>query len=95
MKEYRLVNLRTVIIIGIIFVKDNRGQTGGPPGYDTNVVPVWRQGITGEGVVVCILDDGLDHTHEDIKQNYVSVKISYYYKIHRSSAVGRSKCISV
>ena len=27
-------------------------------GHDMNVVPVWKQGITGKGVVVSILDDG-------------------------------------
>ncbi|XP_011405480.2 PREDICTED: furin-1-like [Amphimedon queenslandica] len=35
-----------------------------------NVMPVWDQGITGKGVVVTILDDGLEHTHPDLKANY-------------------------
>lgn len=26
---------------------------------DTNVVPVWRSGITGKGVVISVLDDGM------------------------------------
>ena len=39
-------------------------------GSDINVVPVWERGITGKGVVVSILDDGLDHTHPDLKRNY-------------------------
>ena len=54
------------------FFQYNYGQSGGPPGYDVNVVPVWKSGFTGEGVVVCILDDGIDHTHPDLKDNYVS-----------------------
>ena len=36
----------------------NEGQTGGPVGVDINVLPVWRKGISGKGVVVSILDDG-------------------------------------
>lgn len=37
-----------------------------------NVIPAWKQGITGKGVVVTILDDGLESDHPDIEQNYVS-----------------------
>lgn len=39
-----------------------------------NVIPAWQQGITGKGVVVTILDDGLESDHPDIEQNYVSNK---------------------
>lgn len=42
------------------------------PGHDVNVVPVWRQGITGKGVVVCIIDDGVDYEHRDLKGKFVS-----------------------
>ena len=35
-----------------------------------NVVPVWEKGITGKGVVVTILDDGLEHSHADLVGNY-------------------------
>jgi len=54
-------------------VQLNQGQTGGTVGYDINVVPVWRKGITGRGIVVSILDDGIDHTHPDLQHNYVRV----------------------
>lgn len=37
---------------------------------DVNVVPAWREGITGRGVIVSILDDGLEHTHPDLRDNY-------------------------
>lgn len=37
-----------------------------------NVIPAWQQGITGKGVVVTILDDGLEYDHPDIEHNYVS-----------------------
>ena len=45
----------------------NRKDTG----VDINVKEVWRQGITGKGVVVAIVDDGVDFLHPDISQNYV------------------------
>ncbi|EDO38852.1 predicted protein, partial [Nematostella vectensis] len=48
----------------------NTGQTGGPVGVDINVIPVWKRGITGRGVVVTVLDDGMDHNHPDLKPNY-------------------------
>ena len=33
-------------------------------------MPAWQKGITGKGVVVTILDDGLEYTHPDLKRNY-------------------------
>ena len=35
----------------------NTGQYG-PSGLDLNVEPAWMQGITGDGVVVGLVDDG-------------------------------------
>ncbi|XP_072332746.1 PC3-like endoprotease variant B isoform X2 [Scyliorhinus torazame] len=48
----------------------NTGQTKGPKGVDINVVPVWEKNITGSGVVVTIIDDGIDHKNTDLKKNY-------------------------
>ena len=28
--------------------------------------------ITGQGIRITVLDDGLEHTHSDLKDNYVS-----------------------
>lgn len=39
-----------------------------------NITGVWSQGITGENIVVAILDDGLEMDHEDLKENYVRGK---------------------
>lgn len=49
-----------------------------------NVVPAWKEGITGKGIVVTILDDGLEVDHPDLVENYVSMhympsKHSIYY----------------
>ncbi len=47
----------------------NTGQTGGTPGIDLNVVPVW-QNYTGAGVLVGVLDDGVAYLHPDLTNNY-------------------------
>ena len=39
-------------------------------GMDMNVEEAWEQGATGEGVIVSILDDGVESTHPDLKENY-------------------------
>lgn len=40
------------------------------PGHDLNVTGVWLQGITGNGSITSIVDDGLDMYSEDLKDNY-------------------------
>ena len=35
-----------------------------------NVLEAWRLGYSGEGVVVTILDDGIQHNHPDLAYNY-------------------------
>ncbi|XP_060062546.1 neuroendocrine convertase 1-like [Ylistrum balloti] len=40
------------------------------PKYDLHIIPVWNQGFTGKGVVITVLDDGLEHNHTDLAQNY-------------------------
>lgn len=40
---------------------------------DLNVRQAWEQGYTGKGIVVSILDDGIEKNHPDLESNYVSV----------------------
>lgn len=52
----------------------NTGQTGGTPGVDLDIERVWditTGGLspTGDTVVVCVLDDGLDPSHQDFGDN--------------------------
>lgn len=47
-----------------------------------NVQGAWAEGITGNGVVVTILDDGLEKDHPDLFKNYVSISIPFL-KVHR------------
>lgn len=37
-----------------------------------NVERAWQRGYTGKGVSVTILDDGIQPTHPDLQNNYVS-----------------------
>ena len=56
---------------------DNTGQTsfasnGGTSGADLNIDTAIASGKTGEGVVVAIVDSGLEIAHEDIVDNVVA-----------------------
>ncbi|XP_072748578.1 neuroendocrine convertase 1 [Anoplolepis gracilipes] len=46
------------------------------PKLDLNVLPLYRRGITGRGVKIAILDDGLEYNHDDLRSNY-DASISY------------------
>lgn len=49
-------------------------QNGGAAdGLDMNVGYAWRKGYTGKGVVITILDDGIQPNHPDLSQNYVII----------------------
>lgn len=50
-------------------------------GNDINVTGVWEQGITGKGVVVVLLDDGLDYESDDLKDNFFA-EGSYDFNDH-------------
>lgn len=45
----------------------NTGQSGGTAGADANVVAAWDIGRTGAGVVVGVVDDGVELTHPDLQ----------------------------
>ena len=42
-------------------------------GPTDNVIDVWKKNITGQGVVVTVVDEGFDPDHPEIKDNYVGV----------------------
>ncbi|XP_029657397.1 neuroendocrine convertase 1 [Octopus sinensis] len=37
---------------------------------DLLVLPCWAQNITGNGIVVTVLDDGIEWMHDDLRKNY-------------------------
>nr|XP_012601274.1 proprotein convertase subtilisin/kexin type 4 isoform X4 [Microcebus murinus] len=37
---------------------------------DLNILQVWNQGLTGRGVVISVLDDGIEKDHPDLWANY-------------------------
>nr|XP_018904804.1 PREDICTED: furin-like protease 2 [Bemisia tabaci] len=43
---------------------------GAKDGFDMNIGPAWEKGYTGKGVVVSILDDGIQTNHPDLALNY-------------------------
>ncbi|GBB93589.1 hypothetical protein RclHR1_00220023 [Rhizophagus clarus] len=49
--------------------------------HHINVTGVWKEGITGKGVVAAIVDDGLDFDSEDLKDNFYAAG-SYDFNDH-------------
>ena len=45
---------------------------------DINVEPVWADGINGTGINVAVVDDGIDHYHEDLSPN-VDTSLNHDY----------------
>ena len=50
---------------------NNSGQTNGEVGEDANVMGVWDS-FNGSGVVISVIDDGVEHSHPDLSDNYMS-----------------------
>ena len=55
----------------------NTGQGGGTSGEDVNITGAWDN-YDGSGVMIAIVDDGLDTTHDDLSPNYKS-SLDYDY----------------
>jgi len=43
------------------------------PEHMMNVTPAWEAGITGKGVIVAMVDDGIDYESDDLAPNFVRV----------------------
>ncbi|MDG1544143.1 MAG: S8 family serine peptidase, partial [archaeon] len=56
---------------------DNNGLNNGTIGVDINVETTWNE-FTGDGVVIGIIDDGIDYSHPDISPNFLASN-SYDY----------------
>ena len=52
---------------------ENTGQSGGTPDLDIHVRNVWQNmNILGTGVVIGVVDNGVQHTHPDLSFNFVA-----------------------
>lgn len=51
---------------------ENAGQSGGLAYADINVRPVWDARITGAGVTIGIVDEGVQYTHPDLQPNWIN-----------------------
>ena len=55
----------------------NTGQDNGVSGEDVNITGAWNS-VRGTGVVIGVVDDGLEWDHDDLKTNYEST-LDYDY----------------
>ncbi|XP_076240659.1 neuroendocrine convertase 1 isoform X2 [Calliopsis andreniformis] len=51
------------------YLQDTRSNKALPK-LDLNVLPLYQLGVTGRGVRIAVLDDGLEYTHDDLRNNY-------------------------
>ncbi|XP_068980359.1 neuroendocrine convertase 1-like isoform X1 [Bombus flavifrons] len=51
------------------YLQDTRSNNALPK-LDLNVLSLYRLGVTGRGVRIAVLDDGLEYTHDDLRNNY-------------------------
>ena len=58
------------------YLHDTRYLTDDLPDISLHVESVWSEGISGSGVRVVVIDDGIDYTHPDLAPNF-SGEISY------------------
>lgn len=61
-----------------------------------NIAPAWQKGYTGKGVVVSILDDGIQTNHPDLAQNYVRnnyIILYAYYNVNDTFSTGSGRFI--
>eukprot|EP00126_Sphaerothecum_destruens_P002713 Sdes_comp16135_c0_seq1m5379 len=60
------------------------------PGKDMKILDVWTRGYTGHGIVISVIDDGLEHTHPDLHANFLS-SCSYDFNFDSPDVTPRYK----
>tara|TARA_B110000438_G_scaffold172521_1_gene164915 strand:- start:8378 stop:12466 length:4089 start_codon:yes stop_codon:yes gene_type:complete len=56
---------------------DNNGQNNGTQGVDLNIKNAWSK-VTGNGIVIGVVDDGVDYNNPDLSSNFLNSE-SYDY----------------
>ena len=56
---------------------------------DINVEPVWAEGNLGEGIIVRIVDTGVDYEHEDLRDNF---DLARSYADHEYGSIFEPNC---
>lgn len=51
---------------------ENVGQSGGVAFADIRVRPVWDQGLSGNGITIGVVDEGIQYTHPDLQANWLT-----------------------
>lgn len=54
---------------GELYAMNNAGQSGGTPGADIGAVKAWDMTTGSKGVLVGIIDTGIDYSHPDLAAN--------------------------
>ncbi|XP_041364221.1 neuroendocrine convertase 1-like isoform X2 [Gigantopelta aegis] len=68
-KVYRDLKLNDPLWKDQWYLYDTREDLNEPK-RDLHVIPVWGHNYTGEGIIITILDDGLEWNHTDLHANY-------------------------
>lgn len=75
----RFFSLKMISPLSNIFQQDYRSNNSNCVPLDMNLVPVYEElKYTGKGIRVAIIDDGIEYTHDDLKDNYVSIIFKKY-----------------
>ncbi len=69
LQEYRKAFRPNDPLLGSQWNLENTGQGGGTPGADANLPAAWNLTFGDPAIVIAVLDDGVDMTHEDLAPN--------------------------
>ncbi len=58
------------------------------PQRDINVLPVWKEGVKGENVTVCIIDDGVDFDHPSLQP---AARLDLSFDLNRNDPEARPR----
>ena len=53
-------------------------------GVSMGILEAWQSNFTGKGVNIAVIDNGVEHTHMDLKDRYVSIKATFIFKYKSS-----------